>query len=46
MDAKELIKQLRKDAVPVPTTEHAGGYNRGIEQAIKRIQEAKGEQNG
>ena len=41
MDIDKLIKQLREDAVPIPTTEHAGGYNKGIEQAIKRLEELK-----
>ena len=41
MDKEKLIKQLRKDAVPLPTTEHAKGYNKGIDQAIKRIKNAE-----
>jgi len=41
MDAKEIIKQLRKQAVPVPTTEHAIGYNKGIEEAIKILEKQK-----
>ena len=39
-DNIKIIKQLRKDAVPIPTTEHAVGYNKGIEQAIQRLQES------
>lgn len=39
MDAEKLIKQLREEAVPIPTTEHAVGYNKGIEVAIKLIEE-------
>jgi hypothetical protein len=41
MDAKKIIEQLRKEAVPIPTTEHAVGYNKGIEQAIKLLEEIK-----
>jgi len=43
MDADKLIKQLRKDAVPIPSTEHAVGYNKGIEHAIKLLEELKNE---
>jgi len=39
MDAEKLIKKLREDAVPLPTTEYAIGYNKGIESAIKIIEE-------
>ena len=39
MDAEKLIKKLREDAVPLPTTEYANGYNKGIESAIKIIEE-------
>jgi hypothetical protein len=39
MDAEKLIEQLRKEAVPCPTTEHAIGYNKGLDQAIKILEE-------
>jgi hypothetical protein len=38
MDAEKLIEQLRKEAVPCPTTEHAVGYNKGLDQAIKLLE--------
>ena len=41
MEADKLIKQLRKEAVPIPTTEHAIGYNKGIECAIELIEKEK-----
>ena len=45
METDKLIKQLRKDAVPIPTTEHAIGYNRGIQHAIDLIEKVKEKNN-
>jgi len=41
IDNIKIIKQLREDAVPIPITEHSIGFNKGIEQAIERLQESE-----
>ena len=38
IDITKLKKLIRSGAVPLPTTEHAGGYNKGIEHALEIIE--------
>jgi len=41
MDAEAIIDEFRKKAVPLPTTEYAEGFNKGIEAAIEIIEKER-----